>query len=312
MMITKLEDLITAAQQQHTKKRIVVAYAQDAHTLEAVSSAVDLGVVSATLIGDRHAIIDVCRICSIDHSKFTIVECDGDTPCVNLALKMIADGGADILMKGLVSTDKYMRGILSKEFGLVPPKGVLSHVVVLELPQYHKLLTISDVAVIPYPDITQKTAMTKYLISTAQALGVDSPKVACIAPSEQMLPGIVSCVDSAILAKMGDRGQLGRAIVDGPLALDTAMFKDVAETKKLTGSSVAGDPDCLLFPNIDAANVFFKSATKLCSAELAAMVVGTKVPCVLTSRGDSKLSKLYSIALAALFSAQRGKGSGGF
>ena len=114
-----------------------------------------------------------------------------------------------------------------------------------------------------------------------------------------MLPGIQSSVDAAILAKMGDRGQLGDALVDGPLAVDVALVREAAETKRLT-SSVAGDADCLLFPNLDAANAFFKAATKLCGARLAGMVVGTRCPCVLTSRGDSPESKLYSIALAAL------------
>ena len=131
-------------------------------------------------------------------------------------------------------------------------------------------------------------------------LGVETPKIACIAPSEQVLPNVVSSTEGALLAKMGDRGQLGNVIVDGPLSLDVALFKEVAEHKKVKGSSVAGDPDCLLFPNLESANVFFKSTTHLCGGELAAMVMGTKVPCVLTSRGDSSKTKLYSIALACL------------
>lgn len=164
---------------------------------------------------------------------------------------------------------------------------------------YHKLLLVSDVAVIPYPDMNQKIRIAKYLIGTSRTLGIRAPKLAVIAPSEQMLPGIQSSVDAAILAKMGDRGQLGDALVDGPLAVDVALVREAAETKRLT-SSVAGDADCLLFPNLDAANAFFKAATKLCGARLAGMVVGTRCPCVLTSRGDSPESKLYSIALAAL------------
>ena len=133
---------------------------------------------------------------------------------------------ADVLMKGLVSTDKYMRGILNKDFGLLPPKGVLSHVAVLELPMYHKLLLVSDVAVIPYPDMNQKIRIAKYLIGTSRTLGIRAPKLAVIAPSEQMLPGIQSSVDAAILAKMGDRGQLGDAFVDGPLAVDVALVRE--------------------------------------------------------------------------------------
>ncbi len=279
---------------------MAVAYAQDLHTLEAVNDAVDAGLVAATLFGSEEEIKNVCAQGGIDHSKFEIVECEGDVQCVAAAVAMVKSGRADILMKGLVSTDKYMRGILNKENGLVPPKGVLSHVTVVEIPAYHKLLAVADVAVIPYPDLAQKQAIAGYLIKTAHVLGIDRPKVACIAPSEQMLPGIQSCVDAAIIAKMGDRGQLGDAIVDGPLALDVALFKEVAEIKKLRGSSVAGDADCLLFPNIDSANVFFKASTKLCGGELAALVAGTTAPCVLTSRGDSKESKLYSIALACL------------
>ena len=124
--------------------------------------------------------------------------------------------------------------------------------------------------------------------------------MACLAPSEQVLPSVPSSTEAAILAKMGDRGQLGKAIVDGPLSLDVALYPEVALEKKVKGSRVAGDADCLLFPNIESANVFFKSATHFGGAEMAAVVMGTKVPCVLTSRGDTALTKLYSIALACL------------
>ncbi len=154
-------------------------------------------------------------------------------------------------------------------------------------------------AVIPYPDFNQKVAIAKYLIQTAKALEIEVPKIACIAPSEQVLPTIPSSAEATLIAKMGERGQLGKASVDGPLALDVAIDPEAAKVKKL-GGDVAGNADCLLFPNIDAANVFFKTCTKFAGGELAAMVVGTKKPCVLTSRGDSRKTKLYSIALACL------------
>ena len=293
-MITKLDQIVRAVQGRGRKK-LAVAYPQDSHTLEAVNAATDMGIVEAILIGDREQIVKVCMADGIDPEKFSIVDEKNDAVCVETAVRMIRDSMADVLMKGLVSTDKYMRGILNKDFGLLPPKGVLSHVAVLELPMYHKLLLVSDVAVIPYPDMNQKIRIAKYLIGTSRTLGIRAPKLAVIAPSEQMLPGIQSSVDAAILAKMGDRGQLGDALVDGPLAVDVALVREAAETKRLT-SSVAGDADCLLFPNLDAANAFFKAATKLCGARLAGMVVGTRCPCVLTSRGDSPESKLYSIA----------------
>lgn len=296
-MITKLNQLIDAVKAKG-KKRLVAAYAQDSHTIGAVAGAVKLGIIDATLIGDIPQIEKVCTELGVDISIFKLVQECSDVSCVKKAVDMINAGEADILMKGLVSTDKYMRGILAKEGGLVSG-GVLSHVTVLEIPVYHKLLVVSDVAVIPAPDISQKIALTKYVVSTAKILGIDTPKVAMIAPTEQMLPKIASCVDAAIISKMGDRGQIPGAIVDGPLALDVALDKETAEIKKLV-SPVAGDADCLVFPNIESANVFFKSATKLMKSQLAAMVVGAKVPCVLTSRGDTEESKLYSIALAAL------------
>ena len=298
-MIRTLQEIVDVSRNKG-KKRLIVAYAQDTHTLQAVNDAVEMGLVEATLIGDPKIIAEVCQQEGIDVGRFTILPEASDDKCVARAVRMVSAGEGDVLMKGIVSTDKYMRGILNKEYGLLPPKGVLSHVVVFQMPQYHKLLLVSDVAVIPYPDFAQKKAIVRYLIQTAGALGIERPKVALIAPSEQVLPNVISSTEAAILSKMGDRGQLGNALFDGPLSLDVALFEEVAKVKKVQGSGVAGDVDCLLFPNIDAANVFFKSATKLCKAELAAMVVGTKVPCVLTSRGDSKASKLYSIALACL------------
>jgi len=298
-MIQKLDDIIVEARKKG-KKRMAVAYGQDSHTLAAVYAAYKEGLVEPTLFGDRATIESVCAAEGIDISVFKIVDEPVDVKCVAKAVAAVVAGDADVLMKGLVSTDKYMRGILNKEAGLFPPKGVLSHVSIVEMPCYPKLLTISDVAVIPLPDFKQKQKQIGYLAQTAKLLGIKTPKIACIAPSEQLLPSVISSTEGALLAKMADRGQLGDVIVDGPLSLDVALYKEVAEHKKVKGSSVAGDPDCLLFPNIESANVFFKSATHLCKGELAAMVMGTKVPCVLTSRGDSAKTKLYSIALACL------------
>lgn len=298
-MIQHLTDIVVEARKKG-KKRLAVAYGQDSHTLEAVYNAYKEGLVEPTLFGEKAVIEQVCRENDIDINAFTIVDEKSDVKCVQLAVAAVVAGVADVLMKGLVSTDKYMRGILNKEAGLFPPKGVLSHVSVIEIPSYHKLITVSDVAVIPLPDFKQKQKQIGYLCQTAKLLGIRTPKIACIAPSEQLLPSVISSTEGAILAKMGDRGQLGNVIVDGPLSIDVALYKEVADHKKVKGSAVAGDPDCLLFPNIESGNVFFKAATHMAGGEIAAMVMGTKVPCVLTSRGDSSKTKLYSIALACL------------
>ncbi len=294
----KIDELITLAQSR-SKKRIAVAYAVDPHTLEAVNNAVELGFVDAILIGDRHEIQKAADEHNIDLTKFVIQEEPTDVKCVERAVELVRNGEADIMMKGLVSSDKYMRGILNKEKGLMPARATLSHVTILEVPAYDKLLIVSDVAVIPVPDQKQKLQIIKYMTTIANNIGIEEPKIALVGPSEQVLPNIQSSFDAAIIAKMWERGQIPGAIIDGPLSLDAAIDMESVKIKRLN-SPVAGQADGLLFPNLDAANVFFKTATKLAGARMAAIVMGTIAPCVLTSRGDNTESKLLSIALAAV------------
>lgn len=296
--ITRLEQLVEVVKSK-PKKRLVAAYANDSHTIEAVSNAIDLGIVEGILVGDEATIKKVCNEHGFDVNKFRIVQEADEQKAAHKAVSLIIGGEGDILMKGLVSTDKYMRAILNKDAGLLPPKAVLSHVTVIENAGYHKLLVVGDVAIIPQPDLPQKIAITNYLIQVAKAIGIETPKVAAIAATEQMLPGMQACVDAAMISKMADRGQIKGAYIDGPLALDVALDKESAEIKKIE-SKVAGDADCLLFPNIESGNVFYKSHTKLSKGELGALVMGAKCPAVLSSRGDSALTKTYSIALAAL------------
>jgi len=298
-MIRKLDQIIEAVQQKG-KRRLVAAFANDSHTIGATSMAIDLGIIDATLVGDIPTIKKICEEEGIDVNKYKLVQEANEQAAANLAVKLINSGEGDFLMKGLCTTDKYMRAILNKETGLMPGgKAVLSHVAVFEVPAYHKLLVTSDVAVIPAPDFNQKVAITNYVINTAKVLQIDTPKVALIAATEQVSVGMPACVDAAVIAAMGNRGQIKGAIIDGPLAMDVAVDKESVQIKKLKGE-VPGDADCLVFPNIESGNVFYKTATKFAGAELAAMVVGAKVPCVLSSRGDSTKTKMYSIALAAL------------
>ena len=298
-MITNFDQLFDYLRSK-SKKRLAAAWAVDDHTICAVALAIKAGIVEGTLVGDENMIKDVCAKENIDPSIFTIVHNPNELKSIAQAVEMVNNGEADILMKGLCSTDKYMRGILNKERGLLPPKAVLSHVCVVQHPHYHKLLVISDIAVIPAPDLKQKQAMINYVVSTAKALGVEKPKVAMVTATEQMLPGMPACVEAAMLSKMSDRGQIAGCIVDGPLALDVALCKEAAEIKKLK-SEVAGDADCLVFPNIESANVFYKVSGHFCpGVKMAAMVAGAKAPCVLSSRADSTEVKLNSIALAAL------------
>lgn len=300
MKLQRLADLF-----EYTKlsspKTLIAVNAVDIHSLEAISDAVKLGIVSAIVTGDKSEILKQCELASIDDHLFQIIDATSEEEAATKAVAQILKNPESILMKGLISSDKFLKAILNKEVGLLPQGGVLSHVSVIDNPNYHKLLIVSDVAIIPYPSIAQKVVMIGYLKQMAIDLGISVPKIALIAPTEQVLPNLVSCIDAAEIMKSAEQGLFEPATVFGPMALDVAIDAESAQIKNIT-SVVAGDADCLLFPNIDAGNVFYKSNTKLCGADQAAVVMGARVPVVLSSRGDSIATKLNSIALASLLS----------
>lgn len=299
-MITSFSDVFADLKEKGIRKKMVAAWAVDEHTIEAASKAVDLGFVSATLVGDAKLINDVCEKNGIDASKFEIIGNPDELKAVAQAVQLVHDGEGDVLMKGLCSTDKFLRAILNKENGLLPPKGLLSHVGILESPNYHKLLFLTDMAVLPLPDFRQKIKQTNFVVKVAKSFGIAKPKVAFLAASEQVLDSMPACMEAAALAKMVDRGQIRGCIADGPLALDVAIDNESVEIKKLV-SPVAGDADCLVFPNIESANVFWKTNSKLSSGvRQAGMLVGTTAPCILASRADSVDTKLNSIAEAVM------------
>lgn len=299
-MFTTFKEIFAELAGRGTRKRMVAAWGVDSHTIAAASRAVDLGLADVTLVGDEALIAAACREEGVDMSKFDIVHNPVELASVAQAVQMIRDGQGDFLMKGLCSTDKFLRAVLNKETGLLPPKGTLTHCTALEIPSYHKLLFVGDVAVIPAPDIKQKQIIMECLVKTARAVGVEKPKVAIIAATEQVLTSQPATIDAAMLAKMADRGQIKGCIADGPLALDVAIDKESVEIKGLV-SPVAGDADCLLFPNIESGNVFYKVNSKLVpGVKQAGILVGAKVPCVLSSRADSIETKLNSIAVAAM------------
>ena len=298
MEIKKLDQMLDVLK-SCPKKRLVAAYANDDHTICAVNAAVKEGIIEATLIGDENVIAEVCKAENIDMANFHIINEPVDVKAAAKACDIINAGEADILMKGLLPTDKYMRAILDKDRGLCPPKVTLAHVAVIENPNYHKLLVVSDCAIIPLPDLKQKQTLLNYVTTTAKALGISTPKVAMITATEQMSAGIPACVDAAIIAKMAERGQIKGCMVEGPISLDLALDAETAAIKGMK-NPVAGDADCLVFPNLESSNVFYKCCTKLDKSEVGAMLMGAKVPCVLSSRGDTSKTKLYSIAIAAM------------
>ncbi|WP_163714346.1 phosphate acyltransferase [Mangrovibacterium lignilyticum] len=300
-MIKNLDELLKVAQGKSRKKMVLVNGVDD-HSLEAASKAVELGLVDVIITGDMKQIFRSCQNLKIPHGRFKVVKASSEDEAALLALQLVAEGKADCIMKGLISSDKYMRALLNKEFNMIGEKGVLSHLAIIEQQAYPKLLFVSDVAVIPYPSLKQKAIMIAYLIDTAHRFGIANPKVALIAATEQVLPGIQACVDAAELVEMGKRGEIAGGMIDGPMGLDVALDEESARIKQVN-SVVAGSADCLLFPNIDAGNVFYKMSAKFCASNQAAVVVGSKVPAILSSRGDSVQTKLNSIALAALLSS---------
>jgi phosphate butyryltransferase len=300
MDIDNFEDLLNFAKNQPIK-RVVAVNGIDENTIEALNFAVELGFVKPVLTGSRAKIEETCKALKIDISKYEILDAETWKEAADKAVELIHQGKADVLMKGMLSTDKFMKILLRKENALVSSKGTLCHMSVMQNPNYHKLLIFTDAGVIPYPDLQQKIQMTEYLIEAAHSMGIEHPKVAVIAPTEQIIISIQSCMDGATIAKMNEHGQIEGGLVDGPMALDVAINREAAGLKGFT-SPVAGDADCLLFPNIDAANVFYKTNSKLCNAQMAGIIAGAKVPAVVSSRGDSEKTKLYSIALASLLS----------
>jgi phosphate butyryltransferase len=298
MPITKLDQLLDAVKSK-PRRRLVAAFANDSHTIEAVNEAREKRIIDATLVGDEAVIRKILEEHRLDAADFEIIHEPVDSKAAAKAVELVRSGHGQILMKGLVSTDKYMKAILNKEQGLMGPGAVLSHVTVSENPNYPKLIVSSDAAVLTYPDLKQKVAITNYVIQVVQSLGIEKPRIALICATEQVSDKIPATLDAAVIAKMAERGQIKGAFVDGPMALDVAVDMECARTKGVLGE-VAGNADGLVWPNIDAGNVFYKTNTKLCGGEQAAMVAGASAPCVLSSRGDSSLTKLYSIALAAL------------
>jgi len=302
MSIKKLAKLVEKVKGLPTM-RVAVAAGEDPHTIEAVARGVTEGMIDATLTGHESRIKKVAAEYKIDPSIFKIIDTPDEKTAAVRAVEIVNAGDADFLMKGLMGSATYMRAILNKEKGLLPPKKILSHVTILEVPSYHKLLVGTDVAVLIDPDLSDKIAMIGYAVDIAHRLDIEKPKVAILGAVEKVNPKMCATMDAAILTQMNRRGQIKGCVIDGPLAFDLAVS---TESKKIKGveSEVAGDADILIFPDIEAGNIFYKACAYLANACLAAIVVGAKVPCVLTSRADSEDSKFYSLALAALMAGK--------
>ena len=292
-------DTLLALVERHPVRKMAVAVAQDRSVIEAVEEAHKRNIAEAVLVGDEREIHEAAEAAGMSLADGAIVDEPDPIRAVAEAVRIVASGEADILMKGYVHTDDFLRGVLHKENGL-RTGSIMSHVFVAEVGDQNKLVFITDGAMNIAPDLLQKAAILLNAVHLANIFGVMKPKVAALAAVELVNPAMPATVDAACLAKMADRGQfVPECVVDGPFALDNAVSLAAAKHKKI-GGPVAGQADILLVPNIEAGNMLSKSLVYFGHERLVGLLVGAKAPVVLTSRADTAESKLLSIAGAVL------------
>ncbi len=282
------------------KTRLALVGAQDGEALGAVVNAARKGTVEPILVGSSDAVKKTAEVEGINISGYEIVE-PGDDGDAHTACQLVVDGRAQALMKGRVSTGDILRAVLDKRYNL-RGKGLLSHVLLLENPNYHKLFILTDAAMVVKPDLKQKIEITKNAVEVMHKLGVEKPKVGMICAVEKVnYEHMPDTVDAAIISQMSVRGQMGNCVIDGPLAFDNAISKTAAEIKGID-SPVAGDIDIAVLPDIEAANALYKGLMFLSDTKSAGIIVGSKVPIILLSRADTEECKYYSILLGGLVS----------
>ena len=281
------------------KKKLAVAVAQDKAVLEAVKAAKERNIADSILVGDAEKIREIGASLEMNMNDYEVIDVKDNTEASLAAVKLVHDGKADMYMKGLLDTKTFLKSVLDKEVGLRTGKP-LSHVCVFEIPGINHLLFLTDVAFMPYPSLEEKKCMLEYAIEVAHACGVDCPKVAPLAAVEVVNPKMPATVDAAELTRMVDEGEIKACIIDGPLSMDIALYKEAAEEKGALGRKVAGDADILLFPDIHAGNLVYKTIVHMVNCKNGNILTGTQAPVILTSRSDDCETKVNSIALAAV------------
>ena len=296
-MIKTFEELKKKAK-EGTLKKLVVACAEDKTALEASMIAAKEGLISPILVGNKEKILTIGETAGIDIEEKFIEDIKGVEETVRRSVEIIRSGDGDILLKGMVKTSTFLKGVLDKQMGLRTGR-TLSHSAILETKGYHKLLQFTDGGMNIKPNIQTKIDIIKNASDFAKALGIDKPKVAILAAVEVVNPDMQETVDAAVIKQMGERGQLGKILLDGPLALDLAVSKKASEKKGIK-SAVAGDADILVVPDIAAGNISAKGLIYLGNAKAAGIILGAKAPVVMLSRADDTETKLNSIALGVV------------
>lgn len=294
-MIKDFKELLELAAKIPPKK-VSVAVAEDTAVMASLKKASDMGFIKPVLVGDAAKIKEIAD--NLQFTSFDIIDCPEQDDALRTAVTLVHNGDADVLMKGLVNTAVYMRGILNKEYGLRTGR-LLSLLAVYEVPQYHKLIYATDSGINVAPTLEQKKVILSNALEAMARLGFTSPKTALLAANEMVDPKVISTVDAAALAKMAAAGELPACIAEGPVSFDIA-FDAAAARHKGIDSKIAGDTDLLLFPNIEAGNILGKSWLQFNNAKWAGIVLGASAPVILGSRSDTPEIKIHSIALACL------------
>ncbi|PLR99864.1 phosphate butyryltransferase [Bacillus sp. T33-2] len=290
---------------QLPRQKVAVAAAEDPEVIEAVASAVKMGLADFLLFGNAEKIIELLRNNHHDlavDERVRVIHTGEKATSAEQAVRAIISKEATVLMKGDIQTAAILKAVLNKEYGLRTGR-VLSHVGVFEVPGYDRLILVTDAGMNITPDLEHKAQIAINAIETAKALGIENPKVAPIAALETINPAMAATVDAAALTQMNRRGQIAGCVIDGPLALDNAV-SSIAAAHKGIKSEVAGQADILLVPTIEVGNALYKSLVYFAKAKVGGVIAGAAAPIVLTSRADTAESKLYSLALALCFDSK--------
>ena len=297
MEYKSFDDLIKKVQNLDSKKKVAVVSAQDEHTLEAVFKAKKDNIVEPILIGNKKKIIEILSRLHESVLEESIINVESDSEAAEKAVELINENKADFIMKGKIQTADLLRAVVNKENGLRTGK-VMSHIVIHEIPTYHKLLAVTDGGMMMYPNNNKKKQILENAVSTFLALGYENPKVAVLAAVETVNPKMQESVDADMLKKLNIKGEIKNCIVEGPISYDLTMSKESASIKGFV-SPVTGEADIIVVPNITVGNILGKSLVYSAGAKMAGFIVGAKVPIVLTSRGSTSEEKYLSLALSA-------------
>lgn len=298
----KFHRLIATAQ-KHQPVKVAVAHPCDQVSLESVVEAARQRLIEPILVGPQERIREVASKHGLDISGFEIVDADYSQDSAAKAVELVREGRAEALMKGSLHTDEIMSAVVKRDTGLRTSRRI-SHCFIMDVPDHDQPLVITDAAVNIAPDLKTKVDITQNAIDLVRALGQKDVRVAVLSAMESVNPDVPSTLEAAALCKMADRGQITGAQIDGPLALDNAISPEAAAIKKIS-SPVAGRANVLVVPDLEAGNMLAKSLSFLAGADAAGIVLGAKVPIILTSRADDETARLASCAVAQLLVAAR-------